>query len=335
MSDPNTSGSTATPASSPEKSAQEVIDTIPNSKEEVSTDSEESVEASDASNEELADVVTSDEATDKEKQEAQAELKKRMRFKVNGREVEKEIDLNDEETLQELLQKGFAADERFQHASSLEKKMREFAELLQQDPIQALIAAGHDPDKLTDGYMKKRIEELQKSPEQLQLEKLQKEIETERKKREQLENEKLTAEQAKVESEYSRQLDEEITAGLSSSDLPKSPYVVKRIAENLMLGIQQGNEDISVQDVLPIVERQIKEEIRQMFEAMPEDIIENVLGNNVSDKLRKRRLAKAKQAKTPETSSNIKPTGQTEINKSKNQEEPAKPVKAKDFFSNF
>ena len=31
----------------------------------------------------------------------------------------------------------------------------------------ALKAAGHDPDKLTEAYMKKRVEELSKSPEQL------------------------------------------------------------------------------------------------------------------------------------------------------------------------
>jgi len=256
-----------------------------------------------------------------------------MKFKVNGKDVEREIDLSDEKTLQELLQKGFAADERFQTAAQIEKKMKEWASMLENDPMEALLAAGHDPDKLTEAYMKKRVEQLAKSPEQLQLEKLQKEIEKERKLRENLEQEKLTAEQAKIEAEYSRQLDEEISSALATSELPKSPYVVKRIAENLMLGIEQGNEDISVEDVLPIVEKQIKEEIQQMFEAMPEDVIEKVLGNNVSTKLRNRRLTKMKKA--PETAANVKATGQTEINKTKAKQEEPKPVKAKDFFKNF
>lgn len=331
MADENKGAAASAVSSTPEQSAEKVLATIPGDSQEAAADS--SLDTEDATTEELEEVTESDEATPEEKLEAKVELKRRMKFKVNGRDVERDIDLSDEAGLQELLQKGFAADERFQNASALEKKMKEFAALMQSDPMQALIAAGHDPDKMTEAYMKKRVEELSKSPEQLQIEKLQKEIERERKHREGLEQEKLTAEQQKIEVEYSRQLDEEITSALSTSDLPKSPYVVKRIAENLMLGIEQGNEDISVQDVLPIVERQIKDEIRQMFEAMPEDVIEKTLGNDISNKLRKRRLASMK--KPPEGANSVKQTGQSEMNKAKAKEEPAKPAKAKDFFKNF
>lgn len=322
--------------STPEQSAQKVLDTIPDSKSTASVTEDTAIDTEDATNEELEEVAESDDATPEEKAEAKVELKKRMKFRVNGREVEREIDLNDEDMLHELIQKGMAADERFQSASSVEKKMKEFAALLQADPWEAFKAAGHDPDKMTEAYMKKRVEELSKSPEQLQLEKLQKEIEKERKKREELENEKLTAEQARVESEYSRQLDEEISGALTSSTLPKSPYVVKRIAENLMIAIEQGNEDASVEDVLPLVEKQINDEIRQMFEAMPEDVIEKMLGNDVSNKLRKRRIANAKKSQTPDTANSVKSTGQSEINKAKAKENnEAKPVKAKDFFGKY
>jgi hypothetical protein len=330
MSTPNSGASAPSAALTPEQSAETVIAAHSGESKEAVASEEIDTEA--ASEEELAELAASDDATAEEKSQAKIELKRRMKFKVNGREIEREIDLNDETSLQELLQKGFAADERFQSASGLEKKMKEFAALMQSDPMQALIAAGHDPDKLTESYMKKRVEELSKSPEQLKLEQLQKEIEKERKLREGLEQEKLTAEQSRIESEYSRQLDEEITSALASSELPKSPYVVKRIAENLMLGLEQGNEDISVSDVLPIVQRQIQEEIRQMFEAMPEDVIEKVLGTNVSTKLRKRRLNNMK--KSPEGANAVKQTGQSEMNKNKTKEE-AKPVRAKDFFKNF
>lgn len=320
----------------PEDSAAEVEESIDRGlegEEEVAEgEEEEAVDVEEATDEELEEVAESDEATEEEKLEAKVELKKRMKFKINGRDVEREIDLSDENLLHELLQKGFAADERFQSASQIEKKMKDFAALMQKDPIKALMEAGHDPDKLTENYMKKRVEELSKSPEQLQLEKLQKEIEEERQKREALEHEKLTAEQQRIEAEYSRQLDEEISEAMASSDLPKSPYVVKRIAENLMLGIQQGNEDITVQDVLPVVERQIKQEIQQMFEAMPEDIIDRVLGPNVSKKLRNGRLTKMKKT---DSAASVKATGQSEMKKAAAKEAPKKPIRAKDFFGNF
>lgn len=333
---PNQGAAASAESSTPEQSAEKVIATTDEGRKAAAATASEdtAIDTEEATEEELEEVAESDEATPEEKQEAKIELKRRMKFKVNGKDVEREIDLNDEKSLQELLQKGFAADERFQTASTIEKRMKEYAALLQSDPMQALIAAGHDPDKLTEAYMKKRVEELAKTPEQQQLEKLQKEIEKERKLREALEQEKLTAEQQKVEAEYSRQLDEEISTALGSSDLPKSPYVVKRIAENLMLGIEQGNEDITVEDVLPIVEKQIKEEIRQMFEAMPEDVIEKTLGNDVSTKLRKRRLNNMK--KTTDTANSVKATGQSEINKAKAKESDDKPTKhARDFWKNF
>lgn len=327
-----------------ESSAEEVIESIDNGLEELTGDSAEAsssesseevgdeVEAADATNEELTDVLTDEDSSEEEVQEAVFELKKRMTFKVNGKDVEKEIDLSDESKLQELLQKGFAADERFQEASSMEKQMKQFASLLQSDPIQALIAAGHDPDKVAEAYMEQRIEQMQKSPEQLQLEKLQKEVEDERKLREDLEQEKVSAEQSRAQEEYSRQLDTEITDALDTSNLPKSPYVVKRIAENLMIALEK-DEDATVEAILPIVERQINSEIREMFEAMPEDVIEKILGNDVSTKLRKRRLKKIK--KTPAGGLDVKPTGQSEIKKARAAKEDKPSQKASDFFKNF
>jgi len=326
----------STGTSTPEQSAAEVEASVAQSANESSEDTTESSgteEVAEASNDELQDVVDSKTATAEQKEEARQELVKRLKLKVNGREIEEEIDFSDDDKLREILQKGYAADEKFQKASSLEKQMRQFAQLLQSDPIQALIAAGHNPDELAEKYMQQRIEEMQKSPEQLQLEKLQKEVEKERKAREQLEQEKLQAEQMRIQEEYSRQLDDEITSALSKSELPKSPYVVKRIAENLMIAIDQGNEDVTVSQILPIVEKQIKQEIRQMFEALPEEIVEKVLGTNVSEKLRKRRIQKAK--KTPETASAIKATGESEIKAAKKEEVEKPKVAAKDFFKNF
>lgn len=328
--------------STPEQSANEVLESIDegnadlqdNESEDTEVSSDESINTEDATDEELEEVLDSDEATDEEKEEAAIELKKRMVFKINGKEVEKEIDLSDEEGLRELLQKGFAADEKFQSASAKEKKVVEFAQLIQKNPLKALEAAGHDMEKLATEYMEQRIADMQKSPEQKRLEELEAKIQEERERNEMLEREKQEAEQARAQEEYSRQLDTEITEALQSSELPKSPYVVKRIAETLMIAMDEGYEDVSVSDILPYVEKQIKGEIRQMFEAMPEEVIEKTLGNNVSDKLRKRRLSRQKKVVTK--AADVKSTGQSEIKKAQaNIEKASKKVNAKDFFSKF
>lgn len=309
---------TAAPAAAqetqtPEQSTQEVLDTVDAANAEGQDDVEEVVEE-----------------TPVEPTKAQVqEMKKRLKLKVDGREIEEEIDLNNEDYLREMLQKGKSADSKFQKASKIEKEMKELIKLFQEDPYEALVKMGHDPDVLAEKRIEQKIKELEKSPEQIQMEKFQKELEKERKLREKLENEKLEAEKARVQEEYSRKLDTEITEALSSSKLPKSPYVVKRLAENLMQAMQMGYEDVSVKDVLPVVEKQIHSEIQQMFGAMPEDVIEQILGKDVSDKLRKRRINKMKAT---ETAAAIKETGKAEQVKKSAESEPTK-INPKDFWS--
>lgn len=319
------SGAPVSEEQNPENSAEEVIKSI---------DGSDEVDSSDATDDELAEVIESDEVSEEEKAEAKVELIKRLKLKVNGREVEEEIDFSDDDRLRDILQKGYAADEKFQKASEIEKRSKLYAELVAKNPLKALEEAGHNMDELAEAHMQKRIEDMQKSPEQKRLEELEAQIESERERNSVLERERQEAEQSRAQEQYSRELDEEIGEALQSSELPKSPYVVKRIAENLMLAMDEGYEDVTVAQILPIVDRQIKEEIRQMFEAMPEDVIEKTLGNNVSDKLRKRRVARQKKA--PVKGADIKATGQSEIKKIKSEQDTSKSkTKAKDFWKGF
>lgn len=264
-----------------------------------------------------------------QEQKTERELKKKLKLKVRGKEREEEIDFNDDEKLRKMLEKAYGADETFQEASKTRKQMEAFAKLLQEDPVEALRHFGHDVDAIAQKYLESRIEEMQKSPEQLELEKLRKEVEKERKARERIEQERIEAQKAQIEQEYARKLDDEITGSLAKANLPKSPYVVKRIAENLMIALQKGYTDVSVDDVLPVVDKQIKSELRDFFGALPEDVFEQILGNDVVTKLRKQRVAKAKQA--PVTASSVKPTGVSEALKAETVKKEEK-LSSKDFF---
>lgn len=272
------------------------------------------------------------EAAIKEEARKEAARRKKLKLKVNGKELEKEIDFDDDDSLREIYQKALASDEKFQKASQLEKQMELIGRMIQENPWELLKEAGYNTDELAEQYMEQRLQELEKSPEQRQIEEFQKELEKERKLREKYEKEKFEAEQARIQEEYARNLNDEITEGLKSIDLPKSPYIVKRIAEVLMVGLDRGKE-LTVKDVVPYVQNQIKSELRQMFEAMPEEVIEAILGDNVSKKLRNRRLSKMK--KPVDTSSQVKSTGDSEINKAKADEGPKEKISARDFFKNL
>lgn len=324
--------------SSPESAAEAVIDSIDEAAESNPGNvevAEEGLDAEEASDSELEEVLEDEDASEEEKEEAVQELKKRLKLKVNGKEIEEEIDFNDEDRLREILQKGHAADQKFQESAALRKQMEQFVQLMQNDPIRAMKEMGLNPDDVAEAHMKSRIEEMQLSPEQKELNDLRAKIEKAEAEKKALEEERLAEQQQRAQQEYERQLDQEMTSALEGSDLPKSPYVVKRLAEVMMVALEQAEEgqEVSVSDVLPVVEKQIKNEIQEMFGALPGDVIEQILGNDVTSKMRKYRRSKVKKA--PETASSVKATGKSEIKAAKDAEKPDSAKSAKDFFSNI
>lgn len=267
------------------------------------------------------------------KKEEIREMKRKMKLKVHGREIEKEIDFMNEKEMKQLLEKAYGADTTFQEAARTKKQMQALAEMLHKDPFALMREAGLDPDELTAKYMEDRLKEFEKSPEQKQLEDLQRQVQQEKERREALEREKFEGEQARIQESYMRDMDDQITTALSSAQLPKSPYVVKRIAEYLSIGLEQGKQ-LSVKDVVPLVEKSIRKEIQEMFEVFPEDVIETFLGDNVLNKMKKKRLSKMKEV---QSASGVKQTGQAEIAKHQAKEAPKQRVslaETKKFWSN-
>lgn len=260
-------------------------------------------------------------------------LKKKMKLKVHGKEIEREIDFGNEKELQKLFEKAYGADTTFQEAAKTKKQMHALAEMLHNDPFALMREAGLDPDELTAKYMENRLKEFEKSPEQKQLEDLQRQVQQEKERREALEREKFEGEQSRIQESYMRDMDDQITTALSTAQLPKSPYVVKRIAEYLSIGLEQGKQ-LSVKDVVPLVEKSIRKEIQEMFEVFPEDVIETFLGDNVLNKMKKKRLSKMKEV---QSASGVKQTGQAEIARSQAKEAPkqrASLADTKKFWSN-
>lgn len=179
--------------------------------------------------------------------------------------------------------------------------------------------------KLAASVIEREIADAAKSPDQLAKEKLERELleikearDREKKEYEAREQERLT------EMEYER-YDNLMTQAIEKSDLPKSPYVVKKIADYMKMGIQEGM-DITPEDVLPLVREEILDDIRQMAQAMPLETIEKLFGGDVLTKIRKKNVAKAKAA--PQTAqSKLPDVGATKATPKKEKEEPKKTFK--------
>ncbi|SRR6266700_2944568 len=259
-----------------------------------------------------------------------AEIKKALKtlkLKVDGKEQSVEFDPNDDEFLTRELQKSRAFEKRASDYSQLEKEVRSFIEQLQKDPRKVLSdpSIGIDIKKLAASVIEEEIANSQKSPDQLEREKIAKELKDLKAEREKEKEEAQKKEFERIQEREFERYDTLMTQSLEKSDLPKSPYVVKKMADLLMMGIQAG-VDVTPDDVLPLVREEIQSDLKQMFAVMPDEVIEKIVGKDIFTRIRKKNVLKAKAAPVTLNKS-IKDTG-GQVEKSS----PAKKQTFKDFF---
>lgn len=302
--------------------SEEIAAESPETEQELSHDSEKSIDA--------------DKSLTKEQKAEEKRKLKAIKLKIDGKEITEdlpfEFDENPEaeEYLRKQLQLAKVSQKRMSEYSQLEKDVQNFVELLRKDPEKALSdpTLGVDVEKFVQRYVEKKLEESQKSPEQLEKEKLEAELkslkdryEAERKAAEEKEFERLR------EQEVER-YDLAISSALEKSDLPKSPYVIKKMANYMLLGVQNGI-DVNPSDVLPLVKDEIQQDIKDMFAVMPDEVVEALVGKDTITRIRKKSIAKAKQA-APVAPSQIKDVGASE--KREASEDDKKKQTYKDFF---
>ncbi len=220
---------------------------------------------------------------------------KKLKLKVDGQEIEQEFDLNDEDAIREELQMARVARKRMQEYSDLQKEVVRFVDDLKKNPRKALSNPniGVDVKELAARIIEEEIAESRKSPEQIEREKLQIELQQMKEEREREKNEDQARQMERLKEQEFERIDIQIDQALQSTDLPKEPYVVKKIAEYMLLGFQEG-KDVTPADVLPLVRDEILSDIRHLAEVLPEDALQEIFGD-VIKKVRKSNVAKAKQ----------------------------------------
>lgn len=279
-----------------------------------SAEAAEGIEATDAG-EQLQDQIAEAKASGASKKEIQKMIEK-FELKVNGKNVVKEIDLSDKEAIKRELQLALAGRQTMQEMAELKKIYSQEIERLRSDPFSVLQELGIDPDELSYSHLERKVQEAQKSPEEQERDRLQKELEQLRGKAKQEEERRIQAEQSRLQEQAAQQLDDEIDTALDEyKHLPRSPRVVKHIASVMMWALDNGMPDVTVKDVLPTVEKELKREISDIIENLPEEFIEEFIGQRGMDRLRKKRVAQATQQ--PKSAANVKPAAPTKAKEAK------------------
>ena len=258
---------------------------------------------------EPAAAIESPKAAAAVKKELEKQLKK-YKVKVGGREEDVELDLNDEKEVQKHVQMSRAAQVKMQEAAELRKSAEEFINLLRTNPRKVLMdpSIGVDLKKLAQEVINQEIENAQKSPEQLEKEKLQAELEEMRSKMKKDEDDRKAKEMDRLTREAQTQLETSMESALKTSDLPKTPYTVRKMAEYMMIALK-NNVELTPHDLVPLIRKQMIADYKELTAASSDDVLEELIGKDVLSRVRKKTVAKIKAQPVAQTSNAVKSTG--------------------------
>jgi len=264
-------------------------------------------------------------------QKAEAKRIRELKLKVHGEEITEELPFEIEEDpevveyLTKQLQLSKAAQRAMQENSSFQKQVNQFFKDLKSNTKAKLIELGIDPKEFAAQVIEEEIKKAQMSPEQIRQQELEEELnklKAESKKKEEEFNQKELERLREIEFE---KIDTQMTIALEKSDLPKKPYVVRKMAEYMLIGANNGI-NLTPEDVLPIVREELLTDLQEIINTLPEDKAEEFIGKEVLNRFRKKNLAKAKQ--TPASvKSSIKDVGTQKV-----EQKQADPVNYKKFF---
>lgn len=251
--------------------------------------------------------------------------KKKYQLKIDGKDEELELDFSNDDEVKKYLQKAKGFDKRSQEFAGYKTQVQQFLKKLQDDPSSLFSEIGMDPDEWAEKRLQKKLEEMAKSPEQLEREKMQQELEQLRREKEESAKAKEQAEQEAILQKTASEIQNGIMKALDSSKsiLPKdNPAVIGEIAKAMKEAMKRGYNEVSVEDVIPLVEKRYKQQIQSLFNILPEDSLEMMIGNQNLDRLRKRRVAKNMSSPAPTAKQVVKDTGASAKPAAKEKETP-------------
>lgn len=269
------------------------------------------------------------EAGDISEKEAQKLIKK-FDLKIRGKTVSKEYDLSDDAFLKNQFQLAEVAKQEMQSSAELKKAYQKEMERFKTNPWEVLKELGFDPDELAQSRLEQRIEEMKKSPEQLEQEQLRAELKLAREEAKKNKDERDEIEMQKLQEQASIQINDEIGAAIANhKTLPNSKYVQKRVADSMLWAMNNGYEDVTAEDVMDIVEQEMRSEMGQLYDEMPEELLEQFIGKKNIDRMRKKRISAVKVQSVSDIKQTTLSSQATALNKKK---ESLNPVAARDFF---
>lgn len=234
-------------------------------------------------------------------------LVKKYQLKIDGRTEDFELDLNNDEEVKKHLQMARAGQNKMQQAAEMRKATEEFIELLKTNPRRVLTDPniGVDLKKLAQEIINEEIENAQKTPEQRQIEEYKKQLEEIKEKQDKDEKDRKSAEYNRLVKDHEERVQTSIEGALKASDLPKTAYTVRKMVEMMQIALA-NNVDLSPNDIVPLIRKQMIADYKELTTAASDDILEDLIGKENISRIRKRTAAKMKAQPVAQTANAVK-----------------------------
>lgn len=232
---------------------------------------------------------------------AEQVAKDKFELKVDG----ETLTLSREEMVK-YAQLGKAGQKRMQEAIEFQKETKSNWENLQralkENPESILEDAniGHNKIELAKKWLAEKMEQDQKSPDQLKLEaamKRSEDLEKQIKARDLKEQELIKRqqqEQNEREIEHNmKALETEMLGAFKKHQLPNSSAMVDRMT-GIMEVAERNGIQVSVDDVAKIVRDEIKKDFQELAAMLPDEDFESFMGEGVTKRVKENTLKRAK-----------------------------------------
>lgn len=264
---------------------------LPEAEEETEFIPGEKLESVEEETEEKPDEEVKSEGKE-EKEEEKPEEKEEQLYtvKVDG----KEFEINEQELIRGY-QLARTSNERLKVAQQHRQDVEKVLLTLKNDPLKILTnpALGLDFRKIAEDYLIEQLKMEQMDPQQRALEQARAEL---RREQEQIEAQKRLQEEAEITRQTQVQaeiIDREFTTALQTAKIPKTPTVVKRMAELAQQALSAGYDPTAV-ELADMVRQEIIQAQREVMGAMDPSQIEELVGKDKMKAVRQADVQKAK-----------------------------------------
>lgn len=224
--------------------------------------------------------------------------KRKYTYKADGQEFNEELD---DAEIANKLSLSRAAQKRMQEASATKKQMEQFVTALQNDPMSVLkndkIMGTKKFREIAEQFLLQQIEEESYTPEERERANKDRQLSEYQRKEKEFQAKQEAEQASRLEKQYADQYEKTIMESLNSSNLPKTPYTVKRMAALMQQNLQHGLE-LEPNQLAQLVKEDYLNEQKLLVGSSSAEQLIAMFGEDIANKIRKYDLAKFRQNKT-------------------------------------